>query len=82
MYLFIYIYIVQHLSLSGGDGGGEVGGARLAVAHELLVEVLLLLALLGDLLLQVLQEGYDLADRVRLRLNRGGRAELDALSGG
>merc|ERR1719313_3094577 len=43
-------------------------GIAIAVAHELVVETLLLLALRLDLLLHVLQQGNDLADRIRLRL--------------
>merc|ERR1719240_1084137 len=41
-------------------------GVTLAVAHELVEHVLLLLALSLDLLLHVLQEGHDLPDGVRL----------------
>merc|ERR1719182_1317854 len=43
-------------------------GIAIAVAHELVVETLLLLALRLDLFLHVLQQGHNLADRIRLRL--------------
>ena len=51
---------------SPGEGGGKKGRTivLLAVAQELLVEVLVLLALLGHFRLHLLQQVHDAANRV------------------
>merc|ERR1719498_876013 len=57
---------LRDLRIRTRRGVREIGLACLTKAHELVVQLLLLLALRLDLLLHVLHEGYDLPDRVRL----------------
>mmetsp|Transcript_65638 Transcript_65638/g.165389 ORF Transcript_65638/g.165389 Transcript_65638/m.165389 type:complete len:404 (-) Transcript_65638:179-1390(-) len=56
----------RDLALGRGNARGEVAGARLAIAHELLVEFLFLLTLFLDLFLHGLQQGHDLPDGVHI----------------
>merc|ERR1719198_2686728 len=53
------------LVLGRSDGGRQVGAAGLAVAHELLEELLIALTLRDDLLLHVLHHGDHPSNRVR-----------------
>mmetsp|Transcript_15206 Transcript_15206/g.41561 ORF Transcript_15206/g.41561 Transcript_15206/m.41561 type:complete len:276 (+) Transcript_15206:589-1416(+) len=55
----------RNLGLCGFDGRGEITAAVLAIAHELVVKLLLLGALFGDLRLHCLQHCHNFPDGIR-----------------
>mmetsp|Transcript_33665 Transcript_33665/g.88159 ORF Transcript_33665/g.88159 Transcript_33665/m.88159 type:complete len:450 (+) Transcript_33665:880-2229(+) len=71
---------LRRLGLGCADGTRELPAGRLTVAHELLVQLLLPLALLRDLLLHGLQHGDHFANRVGLA-GLGGAGEPRGLHG-